>query len=230
MSRKKDTCFVLNDTGKDVTPFMKIRAGKRIVLLCAALLLAAGLPASGEEQPGSEVPEKEAEEQAVQEIQQLLEVSEVEGTEGMDLEALTEAFSDQAMSDYLDSQTGFGMQYPSVFVFDEEKGGLTAGTKDGKASLSIENMQGGNLTEEILLEAIKLEVPDAEPRKYEQNNCLRVDRKTQNGARCRTDLYLIAKQSFHHVIIEYPAEEQETYGTYIEYMINTMETKESEQG
>ena len=94
----------------------------------------------------------------------------------------------------------------------------------------LENMQGGNLTEEILLEAIKLEVPDAEPRKYEQNNCLRVDRKTQNGTRCRTDLYLIAKQSFHHVIIEYPAEEQETYGTYIEYMINTMETKESEQG
>ena len=32
------------------------------------------------------------------------------------------------------------------------------------------------------------------------------------------------------MIIEYPVEEQETYGTYIEYMINTMETKESEQG
>ena len=134
------------------------------------------------------------------------------------------------MSDYADSATGFRMQYPSVFVFDEEKDTMTAYTQDGKARLSIENMQGGNLTEEDLLVAIKLEVPDAEPRKYEQNSCLRVDRTLDGGARCRTDLYLIEKNSFHHVTIEYPAEEKETYGPFIEYMINTMETKESEQG
>ena len=189
-------------------------------LLCAALLTAAALPAAAEET---------AEEQGVQEIQQLLEVSEVENTEGMGLEELTEAFTEKAMSDYLDSLTGFGMQYPSVFAFDEEKDTMTAYTQDGKASLCIENMQG-QLTEDILLDAIKLEAPDAEPRKYEQNNCIRVDRTLGDGTRCRTDLYLLAKESFHHVTIEYPAEEQETYATYIDYMINTMETKESEQG
>jgi len=186
------------------------------------LMTAAMMPACAEEGEA-------AEEQGVQEIQQLLEVSEVENTEGLGLEELTEAFSEKAMSDYADGLTGFSMQYPSVFVFDEEKDTMTAYTADRKASLSIENLQGGNLTEEILLGAIKLEAPDAEPQKYEQNNCLRVDR-TAEGGRRRTDLYLIAKNSFHHVSIEYPAEEQETYGPYIEYMINTMETKESEQG
>ena len=191
-------------------------------LLCAILLIATVLPVCAEEGEA-------AVEQGVQEIQQLLEVSEVENTEGLGLEELTEAFSEKTMSDYVDGLTGFSMQYPSVFVFDEEKDTMTAYTQDGKASLSIENMQGGNLTEEILLGAIKLEAPDAEPRKYEQNNCLRVDRTTENG-RCRTDLYLIAKNSFHHVTIEYPAEEQEIYGPYIEYMINTTETKETEQG
>ncbi len=202
---------------------MRTYIGKAFALLSVILLAAAILPACAEEGETTE-------EQGVQEIQQLLEVSEVENTEGMGLEELTEAFSEKAMSDYVDSVTGFIMQYPSVFMFDEEQDSLTAYTQDGKASMTIENMQGGNLTEEVLLEAIKLEVPDAEPRKNEQNNCLRVDRALDGGIRCRTDLYLIAKNSFHHVTIEYPAEEQETYGPYIEYMINTMETKESEQG
>lgn len=202
---------------------MRTYIGKAFALLSVILLAAAILPACAEEGETTE-------EQGVQEIQQLLEVSEVENTEGMGLEELTEAFSEKAMSDYVDSVTGFIMQYPSVFMFDEEQDSLTAYTQDGKASMTIESMQGGNLTEEVLLEAIKLEVPDAEPRKNEQNNCLRVDRTLDGGIRCRTDLYLIAKNSFHHVTIEYPAEEQETYGPYIEYMINTMETKESEQG
>lgn len=202
---------------------MRTYIGKAFALLSVILLAAAILPACAEKGETTE-------EQGVQEIQQLLEVSEVENTEGMGLEELTEAFSEKAMSDYVDSVTGFIMQYPSVFMFDEEQDSLTAYTQDGKASMTIENMQGGNLTEEVLLEAIKLEVPDAEPRKNEQNNCLRVDRTLDGGIRCRTDLYLIAKNSFHHVTIEYPAEEQKTYGPYIEYMINTMETKESEQG
>ena len=198
-----------------------LAAGKLLALFCAALLIAAGLPANAEEA---------VEEQGVQEIQQLLEVSDVESTEGMGLEELTEAFTEKAMNDYLDSATGFSMQYPSSFVFDEEKETMTAYTPDRKACLSIENMQRGNLSENVLLEAIKLEAPDAEPVRYEQNNCLRVDRTLGDGSRCRTDLYLVAKKSFHHVTIEYPAEEKETYGPYIEYMINTMDTKESEQG
>ena len=206
---------------KTHTGRLLVLAGKLLALFCAALLIAAGLPAHAEET---------VEEQGVQEIQQLLEVSDVDNTDGLGLEELTEAFTEKAMSVFFDSQTGFSMQYPSSFVFEEEKDSLTAYTQDRKASLTIESLQGGQLTEEVLLEAIKLEVPDAEPIRYEQNRCIRVDRTQADGIRCRTDLYLVAKDSFHHITIEYPAEEQGIYAPYIEYMINTMETKESEQG
>ena len=208
---------------------MRKTTGKAALLLCA-MIIAAALPVYAEEGQASGVPNESVEEQGVQEIQQLLEVSEVENTDGMGLEELTEAFSEKAMSDYYDGLTGFSMQYPSIFFFDEEKDATVAATKDGSASLSIENLQGGTIPEEMLLEAIKLETPNAEPRKYEQNGCLRVDRTLEGGKRMRTDLYLVAKGSFHHVTLEYPAEDLETYGPYIEYMINTMETKESEQG
>ena len=124
-----------------------------------------------------------------------------------------------------------GKHIPAVLVdFDEENDTATAYTEDGRASLSIENMQGGKLTEDVLLEAIKLEAPDAEPVRNQQNNCIRVDRVLRDAGRCRTDLYLIGKDSFHHVTIEYPADEQETYAPYIEYMINTMGTNETDLG
>ena len=121
---------------------MRLCKKKFFALICAILLIAAVLPTCAEEG-------ESAEEQGVQEIQQLLEVSEVENTEGMGLEELTEAFSEKTMSDYADGMTGFSMQYPSVFVFDEEKDSMTAYTEDRTASLSIESMQGGNLTEEF---------------------------------------------------------------------------------
>lgn len=201
----------------------------RVSLLCAALALALAGTACAENASGPAAPADPVEEQGVQEIQQLLEVSNVEGTDGMNLEELTEAFTDKAMNVYVDSLTGFSMQYPSSLVFDEEQDASMAYSEDRKVSLRIENMQG-RLTEEMLLEAIKLEAPDAEPVRYEQNNCIRVDRSLENAARCQTNLYLVAKDSFHHVTVEYPAEDQEVWKPYIEYMINTMETKESEQG
>lgn len=135
------------------------------------------------------------------------------------------------MSEYYDSATGFRMQYPSVFQFDEYQTGSIAVTTDGKASLSIDNLENtGGLTEKMLLEAIRLENPDAEPRKNEQNGCLRVDRTENKGKKCRTDLYFLTGKSFHHITIKYPAGEQELYASYIEYMINSLETSETDQG
>ena len=135
------------------------------------------------------------------------------------------------MSEYLDHATGFSMQYPSIFMFNEEQAGSTATTADGKATLSIENMENqSGLDEAALTAAIRLESSDAEIRKNEQNGCLRTDRSTNEGKTGRTDLYLLTKQSFHHITICYPAEEKETYFTYIEYMINTMETKGTDLG
>lgn len=173
----------------------------------------------------------ETAEQGLEEIRPLLDISDVEHTEGLSLEEMTDAFAESAMSEYLHSATGFSMQYPSVFLFDEGDGVSRATTSDGSATLSIENtVSNGALTTEMLSEAIRLEVPDAVIQKNEQNGCLRVDRTVNGGKTGKTDLYFQTGKSFHHIIIEYPAEEQGTYFSYIEYMINTMSTDETDLG
>ena len=170
-------------------------------------------------------------EQGLEEIQPLLELSEVNQAEGMSLEEMTEAFTESAMSEYYDGTSGFSMQYPSIFQFDESGDGASAVTADRKATMTIENMVNeGGLDEEPLVNAIRLEMPDAEPQKNAQNGCLRFDRKTDQGKTGQTDLYLLAAHSFHHIVLRYPSEEQEIYDSYIEYMINTMGTDETDQG
>ena len=171
------------------------------------------------------------EEQGLDEIQPLIEMSDVKDTEGMSLEEMTDAFADASMCEYMDSETGFSMQYPAVFQFDEGLGGLIAVSADGKATLSIENMaHDGSLTKEILLEAVKLEVPEFDTKDAETNNCLRVTRKEDQDKMIQTDLYYLTDKSFHHIILRYPSEQEGTYSSYIDYMINTMETSDSELG
>lgn len=171
----------------------------------------------------------ETQEQGVEEIQQLVEMAQVDGKEGMSLEEMTNAFSETAMSEYAESTTGFRMQYPSVFQFDEEADGNKAFTADGKASLEIIHHEG-KLTEDTLAESIRLLMPGVTPVKHEQNGCLQVDTEEEDGKILRTDLYFLAENSFHHVIIRFPAEEKEIYLPYIEYMINTMETEDTDLG
>ena len=171
------------------------------------------------------------EEQGLDEIQPLIEMSDVKDTEGLSLEEMTDAFADASMCEYMDSVTGFSMQYPAIFQFDESMGGLTAVSEDGKATLSIENMtHEGSLTKEILMEAIKLEVPGFTGKDAETNNCLRVTRKENQDTMIQTDLYYLTEKSFHHIILRYPSDQEETYSSYIDYMINTMETNDSELG
>lgn len=195
-----------------------------IVAVAVFLSLTLTAAAFAEAQPGEA-------EQGLEEIRQLLEISDVDEKEGMSLEEMTDAIVKSAMNEYLDSATGFSMQYPSVFLFDEEQGADFAATADGKATLSIDNMlnQTG-LDEETLLAAIRNEAPDASVQKNEQNGCLRIDRILNGGKTGQTDLYLLTKTSFHHITVCYPAEEQGTYFTYIEYIINTMGTNETDLG
>jgi len=170
-------------------------------------------------------------EQGLEEIRPLLEIAELSDTEGMGLEEMTDVLEEAAMSEYKDSATGFSMQYPAIFLFDEESNDPAAFTADRKASLTIESMDNlGGLDETVLKDAIRFESPDADIRKNEQNGCLRVDRITGRGEMGQTDLYFITDKSFHHITIRYPSDEKERFFSYIEYMINTMETNDTDVG
>ena len=199
---------------------------RKIIGLVAVILVMPGIIHSTAETNQGDA------EQGLEEIRLLLEMTEAnEEKDGMSLEEMTDAFSSAAMSEYLDSATGFSMLYPSIFLFDEELPGNTAATADGKATMSIDHMENqGNLEEDALKDAIRLEIPNADIQKNEQNGCLRIDRIADGGKTGQTDLYLLTKHSFHHIVIRYPAAEQETFLTYIEYMINTMGTNETDLG
>ena len=198
---------------------------RRFAGTAAAILLTLCITASMAEAPHEES------EQGIREIMPLMEISEVDEKEGMSLEEMTEAFEETAMSEYIDNATGFSMHYPSIFIFDEDKSGTFAATADGRATLTIDNMANDTgLDEDTLRNAISLEIQGAEIQKNEQNGCLRIDRVTNEGKNGQTDLYMLTEHSFHHIILCYPAEEKGTYFTYIEYMINTMETDETDLG
>ena len=201
------------------------RFRKMILIVIAVLVCTYAFCACAETVP-------EGAEQGLEEIRPLMELADVQGTEGMSLEEMTDAFENASMCEYLDSVSGFRMQYPAVFLFDDEKKDLlTAVTEDGRAAMTIENMyHDGGLTMEILLEAIRLEVPDFDVEGSETNGCLRLSRSAEQGKMIQTDLYYLTGKSLHHIILCYPSEEKETYASYIDYMINTMETSESDLG
>lgn len=170
-------------------------------------------------------------EQGLDEIETLMEIAGTEQTEGMSLEEITEAMAESVMSEYYDSATGFRMQYPSAFQFDESSQGSFACTEDHRATLFVDNLiNQGQLNEEMLLEAIRLEIPNATLQKNEKNGCLRVDRSKESETMIQTDLYLLTEKSFHHITLSFPAEEKEVYFAYVDYMINTMETEGTDVG
>lgn len=170
-----------------------------------------------------------AAEQGVEEMQSLFAISDTGEGDGLGLEEMTEALDENMMGEYYDSVSGFTMHYPSMFQFDESIPGSMAVTEDRRATLLIEHMENnGALDEKTLLEAFSFE--GSQPRKYEQNGCLRIDRSPENSGTLQTDLYLLTDKYFHHVTITYPEDEKGNYFSYIEYMINTMATSETDLG
>ena len=146
-----------------------MKGSGRIAIIAAVLLTVAAMvftAAAGETVPAET-------EQGLNELQNLLDMTEVDDKEGLSLEEMTDAFSEAVMSEYFDSASGFSMQYPSVFQFSEEETGDFASTADGRATLRIENnpVQDG-LGEDTLKTAILFETPDAVILKNEQNGCL----------------------------------------------------------
>ena len=105
--------------------------------------------ASGEE--ASEHPmEGEAEEAGFAEIQGILEAHPLEDMEGMDLEELTAALTENTMGEFFDPVSGFRMQYPSVLQFTEETGGTAAQSEDGQIQMAvISTPDGKSLTNQI---------------------------------------------------------------------------------
>ena len=184
--------------------------------------------ASGEE--AAEIAaEGDTEEAGYAEILGILEAHPVENMEGMDLEALTEAMTENTMGEFYDAVSGFRMQYPSMLQFTEEEGGAAAQNEDGTIRLTIVSTpDGATLTKEMLTEAVKMEDPAAEIKTMTEPDCL-IREKPTDGE-CRLDVYFISGGWLHHVTLTYPEGRKEEIAPFIEYMINSMTTEDGNVG
>ncbi len=176
------------------------------------------------------IAEPAPEESGLLELQPLLDAADVDDMEGMDLEQLTEALAEEAMSEYLNSETGFHMQYPSSFSFSEEGGIAIASGESGQIFLMIESMpKGEGLTAEMIQQAIMLDSPDAKIQHYEESGCVRFDRRQDDGS-LLVDLYLITDTMIHHVSISCAETAEDMLYTYLDYMIHSISTDETDVG
>ncbi len=199
---------------------------KLIMVWLLAVTMLIGAAAEDNPPAGEAVPEEEG----ILEIQPLMEGTSVEDTEGMDLEQLTEAVTNEAMSEYWNSDTGFRMQYPATFIFSEEGGIAQAVDPEGMIRMTIECMpRDAALTEEMIQQAIMLDSPDARIRRYEESDCLRFDRDQDDGSLI-IDLYVFAPTKIHHISIACAEAASETTSTWLEYMIHSIQTDETDVG
>ena len=213
---------------------------ERILKICMALTVALTLGLSlavgnGEapENPESAPAETTVPEEAgYEEVQGLMEAGDVSDTdtEGMNLEEITETYINQMMGEYYNSVTGLNFQYPSDLIFSEENGMAVAQTEDKSEKMIVESIEAdGGLTMETLIEAIRMEDSTCEVTQYEQPECARIQRKTEDGM-IQTDLYLMSEKWIHHITLIYPQDRQEKYDTGIEYMIHSITSDETDLG
>ncbi len=202
-------------------------------LTLAVILAAAGIVSFAGAEDGAVPPgdsDPMPEESGLAELQPLLEAAEVDDMEGMDLEELTAAVAEEAMSEYLNSETGFHMQYPSSFSFSEEGGVAMATGEDGQIFMLIECMpKGEGLTAEMIQQAVMLDSPDAKIQHYEESGCVRFDRRQDDGT-LLVDLYVITETKIHHISISCAESAEEMLYTWLDYMIHSITTDETDVG
>ena len=193
-----------------------------MMLLCTMLYTGCFRPAKAAE--------PETEEEGLTELQPLLDVAPPEDMEGMDLEQLTEAVTGVAMGEYLNSENGFSMQYPASFSFGEEGGTATAVSEDGQIHMMIESMnRGEGLSAEVIQQAVMMDSPDAKMIRYDESGCIRFERVQDDGS-LLIDLYVFTETMVHHVSIACAEQAEASLFTYLEYMIHSITTNETELG
>ncbi len=164
------------------------------------------------------------------EIESLLDASRMTDTEGMTLEEITDAFNNGAMKEFLNQESGFSVQYPALFEF-QDNAGYQAVSGDGLAILEITSVpNGGEKLLKSILEITKNEVKDARTEYQPEAGILLLKRTDDDTAMVYADLYLETSAWLHHVSLMYPRDQDPVYDPYLMYILNSMTSGESEQG
>ncbi len=209
---------------------MKRQTGRIFPVLCALFVLWGGITGSAESAGEAFTPAPE-EQKGYSELSGLLEKSELgaEG-EGMTLEEITDAFTNGAMKEYVNEESGLSVQFPATFEFQEETGDFAV-SENGLARLEITSIQKGK---ESLLKSImemtKEGVRDAACDYQPEMGTLIMKRTDPENSTVYADLYLETDSWLHHAALTYPESEAGKYDPFLSYMLHSMTSSESEQG
>lgn len=168
----------------------------------------------------------QTEEAGYAELEKLMSTCDSMDIEGMSFEDISAAYIDNTLVEYLDGNTGFSILYPALLSKEMESGSAGFTSEDGRASILIEAIPADKaLSLKNLEESIRTENPNAKIVTDSGTGCLRADSVQADGTNVM-DLYLSTDKWLHHVRYSYPNDQDETYGLYKDFIMNSMKTDE----
>ena len=142
----------------------------------------------------------------------------------LEMENAAQDYFTKTMTEYINPELGFSLQYPAVFGEDcvqETDTGISGRLQDGTASFLAERVANDAAwTLETLMAQKKQENPAADTNMNEVSGC---DRQLAvlDGGVTRMDLYIVTETWVYHAQLCYDASMAKDFALYSDYMMNS---------
>ena len=142
----------------------------------------------------------------------------------LEMETAAQDYFTKTMTEYMNPELGFSLQYPAVFGEDcvrETASGVEGSLQDGTASFLAERTSNDAAwTLETLMAQKKQENPAAETNINEVSGCGRQLTALEGGG-TRMDLYIVTEAWVYHAQLCYDASLTKDFALYSDYMMNS---------
>ena len=142
----------------------------------------------------------------------------------LEMETAAQDYFTKTMTEYMNPDLGFSLQYPAVFGEDcvqETAAGVEGRLQDGTASFLVERTANDAAwTLETLMAQKKQENPASETNINEVSGCGRQMTALEGGA-TRMDLYIVTETWVYHAQLCYDASLAKDFALYSDYMMNS---------
>ena len=142
----------------------------------------------------------------------------------LEMETAAQDYFTKTMTEYMNPELGFSLQYPAVFSEDcvrETASGVEGRLQDGTASFLAERTANDAAwTLETLMAQKKQENPAAETNINEVSGCGRQLTALEGGG-TQMDLYIVTEAWVYHAQLCYDASLAKDFALYSDYMMNS---------
>ena len=142
----------------------------------------------------------------------------------LEMENAAQDYFTKTMTEYINPELGFSLQYPAVFGEDcvqETDTGISGRLQDGTASFLAERVANDAAwTLETLMAQKKQENPAADTNMNDVSGCGR-QLAVLDGGVTRMDLYIVTETWVYHAQLCYDASMAKDFALYSDYMMNS---------